>query len=104
MAVPTNPLAPINVKMCIRDSLSGVLLPFFIAWLIAYMVYPLVKFFQYKPVSYTHLDVYKRQVSNYVYDNRWQKPGDITDVPKFVAGDNSGAETNSCLLYTSRCV
>ena len=25
-----------------------VLLPFFIAWLIAYMVYPLVKFFQYK--------------------------------------------------------
>ena len=34
-------------------------------------------------------------VSNYVYDNRWQKPGDITDVPKFVAGDNSGAETNS---------
>lgn len=28
--------------------LSGVLLPFFIAWLIAYMLYPLVKFFQYK--------------------------------------------------------
>ncbi len=28
--------------------LSGVLLPFFIAWLIAYMIYPLVKFFQYK--------------------------------------------------------
>ena len=30
------------------ERLSGVLLPFFIAWLIAYMVYPLVKFFQYK--------------------------------------------------------
>ena len=30
------------------ERLSGVLLPFFIAWLIAYMVYPLVKFFQYR--------------------------------------------------------
>lgn len=28
--------------------LSSVLLPFFIAWLIAYMVYPIVTFFQYK--------------------------------------------------------
>lgn len=28
--------------------LSGVLLPFFIAWLIAYLIYPLVKFFQYR--------------------------------------------------------
>lgn len=30
------------------DRLSGALLPFFIAWLIAYLIYPLVKFFQYK--------------------------------------------------------
>ena len=30
------------------ERLSGVLLPFFIAWLIAYLVYPLVKFFQYR--------------------------------------------------------
>ena len=30
------------------ERLSGVLLPFFIAWLIAYLVYPLVKLFQYK--------------------------------------------------------
>ncbi len=30
------------------DRLSGVLLPFFIAWLISYLIYPLVKFFQYK--------------------------------------------------------
>ena len=30
------------------ERLSGVLLPFFIAWLIAYMIYPLVKFFQYR--------------------------------------------------------
>lgn len=28
--------------------LSGVLLPFFMAWLIAYILFPLVKFFQYK--------------------------------------------------------
>ena len=30
------------------DRLSGVLLPFFLAWLIAYMLFPLVKFFQYR--------------------------------------------------------
>lgn len=30
------------------NRLSGVLLPFFIAWIIAYLIYPLVKFFQYK--------------------------------------------------------
>lgn len=30
------------------DKLSAVLLPFFIAWLIAYFMYPLVRFFQYK--------------------------------------------------------
>ncbi len=34
--------------MMLTNRLSGVLLPFFIAWLIAYMIYPLVKFFQYK--------------------------------------------------------
>ena len=28
--------------------LSGVLLPFFVAWLIAYLIYPIVTFFQYK--------------------------------------------------------
>ena len=28
--------------------LSGVLLPFFIAWLVAYFLYPLVKFYQYR--------------------------------------------------------
>lgn len=30
------------------DHLSGVLLPFFIAWLVAYFLYPLVKFYQYR--------------------------------------------------------
>ena len=28
--------------------LSGVLLPFFLAWIIAYLIYPLVRFFQYR--------------------------------------------------------
>ena len=37
----------IGVLMLLKH-LSGVLLPFFIAWLIAYLVYPLVTFFQYK--------------------------------------------------------
>ena len=30
------------------NELSGALLPFFIAWLIAYFLYPLVKFYQYR--------------------------------------------------------
>ena len=30
------------------DRLSGVLLPFFLAWLIAYMLFPLVKFYQFR--------------------------------------------------------
>lgn len=34
--------------LMLTKRLSGVLLPFFIAWVIAYMIYPLVKFFQYK--------------------------------------------------------
>lgn len=34
--------------LMLAERLSGVLLPFFIAWLIAYMIYPLVKFFQYR--------------------------------------------------------
>ena len=32
----------------IINYLSGVLLPFFVAWLIAYLLYPIVKFVQYK--------------------------------------------------------
>ena len=30
------------------NRLSGVLLPFFLAWLISYLLFPLVKFFQYR--------------------------------------------------------
>lgn len=31
----------------------------------------------------------------WVYENRWQKPGDITDVPKFSYGNASGANSSS---------
>lgn len=34
--------------LMLTQRLSNVLLPFFIAWIIAYLIYPLVKFFQYK--------------------------------------------------------
>lgn len=37
----------IGILMLLKR-LSGVLLPFFIAWLIAYLIYPLVTFFQYR--------------------------------------------------------
>lgn len=41
-------LITVGVAYFVLDSLSGVLLPFFVAWLIAYLMYPLVTFFQYK--------------------------------------------------------
>lgn len=36
------------LTLIILNRLSTVLLPFFIAWLFAYMIYPIIKFFQYK--------------------------------------------------------
>lgn len=33
--------------------------------------------------------------TRYVYDHRWQKPGDRTDVPRFVFGDGSAANNAS---------
>ncbi len=41
-------LITIGITYFVLDSLSGVLLPFFVAWLIAYLLYPMVTFFQYK--------------------------------------------------------
>ena len=38
----------IVVIIMLLKRLSAVLLPFFLAWLIAYLLFPLVKFFQYK--------------------------------------------------------
>lgn len=34
-------------------------------------------------------------VATYVYENRWQKPGDVTDVPRFIAGGQSEAAARS---------
>ena len=63
----------------------------------------------YTPVSYTHLDVYKRQgcIRGRVYTekNGWlpyitfRSEYDIADTENGVLGDGS-----PCLLYTSRCV
>lgn len=41
-------LITLGITYFVVDSLSGVLLPFFVAWLIAYLLYPLVTFFQYR--------------------------------------------------------
>lgn len=41
-------LITIGILYVVLDNLSGVLLPFFVAWLVAYLLYPLVRFFQYK--------------------------------------------------------
>ena len=35
-------------SVMLLNRLSGVLLPFFLAWLVAYLLFPLVKFFQYR--------------------------------------------------------
>lgn len=37
--------------------------------------------------------------SQYVYDNRWQKPGDITDVPKYVYLNTPSNDQSSRWLY-----
>lgn len=41
-------VAVIVALFWLLDRLSGVLLPFFVAWLVAYFLYPLVKFYQYQ--------------------------------------------------------
>ena len=41
-------LITIGILYFVLDSLSSVLLPFFVAWLVAYLLYPMVCFFQYK--------------------------------------------------------
>ena len=41
-------LTIIGISYFVLKSLGGVLLPFFAAWLLAYLIYPIVTFFQYK--------------------------------------------------------
>ena len=84
------------------------------------------------PVSYTHLDVYKRQGYGRVASERWDRQfnGELDDIPDEyrITGSGEAAERDStiavlvvepgkepyvkeidsdlksCLLYTSRCV
>ena len=66
-------------------------------------------------VSYTHLDVYKRQVVEGVGENgcEYMTGGEVLVLGEvglnFAAGMSGGIayvydETKTCLLYTSRCV
>ena len=59
------------------------------------------------PVSYTHLDVYKRQ--------SWGRVGNLSSIglnyksallkkSSWTEQAQYGPEANNCLLYTSRCV
>lgn len=42
--------------------------------------------------------------SNYVYENRWQKPGDITDVPKYVYLNTVSSSTSTRWLHDASYV
>ena len=59
------------------------------------------------PVSYTHLDVYKRQIST-LYDSVPGEAGPLEDILSLKKEiEDAGlqlAGIESCLLYTSRCV
>ena len=52
------------------------------------------------PVSYTHLDVYKRQAEDHAEEIEEALKG--ADMVFVTAGEGGG--TGTCLLYTSRCV
>lgn len=41
-------ISGVILALMLINRLSNVLLPFFVAWIIAYLIYPVVKFFQYK--------------------------------------------------------
>ena len=57
------------------------------------------------PVSYTHLDVYKRQISDFTWQNN-NDPSIPHEQRKYILKDGvvSVANFTACLLYTSRCV
>lgn len=42
---------------------------------------------------------YFNAFTRYVYENRWQQPGDVTDVPKMAWGDNSASRHSSRYLF-----
>ena len=56
--------------------------------------------FDRKSVSYTHLDVYKRQTMHYI--EKYLKFG--SRILEIGAGTGRYSHALACLLYTSRCV
>ena len=86
-------------KMCIRDRLNGVPRePVTPRTLGEYMCVPFGKI----PVSYTQLDVYKRQVSWIA--SRFAALALLARSNLPAVAPFSAATRISCLLYTSRCV
>ena len=53
------------------------------------------------PVSYTHLDVYKRQVTPFAF---WYEGDPAGGCIRFLTETESERLMGLCLLYTSRCV
>ena len=66
----------ITIAVCVAvflliNRLSGALLPFLIAWLFCYLVYPIVKFFQYKlGLKHRLLSVVVDKLYAYTYGKR----------------------------------
>ena len=60
----------------------------------------------YMAVSYTHLDVYKRQIQNSVLSKDGSASDVLGKVPGVIKERNSYEVLGkgTCLLYTSRCV
>ena len=58
---------------------------------------------RHKPVSYTHLDVYKRQGMHLVYDDKAQVLEELRPLG-VMRQDRLVEHVRICLLYTSRCV
>ena len=52
------------------------------------------------PVSYTHLDVYKRQMK----EGREVAQGTLAELRSYIRQDTLLIHFSTCLLYTSRCV
>ena len=56
------------------------------------------------PVSYTHLDVYKRQILIYATSNRRHLVREKSSDKLEIMDDDDLHSSDTCLLYTSRCV
>ena len=88
--------------------------PYFLLYLISHRPIKPLNYIQ-TPVSYTHLDVYKRQAFMNSFD--WRNASDLEKATRIcnrihqASYDHDAANeadttgwSNSCLLYTSRCV